>query len=183
MKVSKLTEFRRHYSSFLLLGPRLEESLSVMNIPRKRRTDLAVRLCGKLESIFIFNYFALFWCKSLVPRAIAVTYRHNVICGFFSASYHYQFKKISLLTTMIRSIWELLKLGMFWLNVWGIFRPVTLSWNLYAGLVSLGLLWATRPLFYGFVLDLSEESSTGSFVQVLVLEDCLLFKYYVVHFE
>lgn len=110
MKVSKLTEFRRHYSSFLLLGPRLEESLSVMNIPRKRRTDLAVRLCGKLESIFIFNYFALFWCKSLVPRAIAVADRNNVICGFFSASYHYRSKRILLLTAKIRSVCELLKL-------------------------------------------------------------------------
>lgn len=30
-------------------GPRLEESLSVMNIPRKRRTDFAVRLCGGEE--------------------------------------------------------------------------------------------------------------------------------------
>lgn len=82
MKVSKLNECRRHYSSFLLLGPRLEESLSVMNIPRKRRTDLAVRLRGKLESIFIFDYFALF-LVSLVPRAIAVADRNNVICGFF----------------------------------------------------------------------------------------------------
>ena len=53
MKVSKLNECRRHYSSFLLLGPRLEESLSVMNIPRKRRNDLAIHLCGKLESIFL----------------------------------------------------------------------------------------------------------------------------------
>ena len=110
MKVSKLTECRRHYSSFLLLGPRLEESLSVMNIPRKRRTDLAVRLCGKLESIFIFDYFALFWCKSLVPRAIAVADRNNVICGFFSASYHYRSKRILLLTAKVRSVCELLKL-------------------------------------------------------------------------
>lgn len=30
-------------------GPRLEESRSVMKIPRRRRTDLAVRLCGGEE--------------------------------------------------------------------------------------------------------------------------------------
>ena len=103
MKVSKLTECRRHYSSFLLLGPRLEESLSVMNIPRKRRTDLAVRLCGKSESIFIFDYFALFWCKSLVPRAIAVADRNNVICSS-QLLYHYRSKRILLLTAKIRSV-------------------------------------------------------------------------------
>ena len=110
MKVSKLNECRRHYSSFLLLGPRLEESLSVMNIPRKRRTDLAIHLCGKLESIFLKIILPFFWCKSLVPRAIAVADRNNVICGFLSASYHYHSKRILLLTTKIRSVCELLKL-------------------------------------------------------------------------
>ena len=42
----------RPNNSFLLLGPLLKESLSVMEIPWKRRAELAVRLCGKLEGIF-----------------------------------------------------------------------------------------------------------------------------------
>ena len=39
---------------------------------------------------------------------------------------------VVLWTTKIRGVWELIKLKLFWLNFWELFRPVRLSWNTYA---------------------------------------------------
>ena len=60
---------------------------------------------------------------------------------------------VVLWTTKIRGVWELIKLEMFGLNVWEFSRPVRLSWNTYASLVSLGLLCATRPYIYLYPLS------------------------------
>ena len=62
-------------------------------------------------------------------------------------------KVLLLWSNKIRSVWELLKLGMFWLNIWESLKPVRLSWYPYASLVSLGLLCAARPHIYFYPLS------------------------------
>ena len=58
-----------------------------------------------------------------------------------------------LLATKIRSLWELLKSGMFPLSIWELFRPAIWPWNLCARSMSFGLFCAARPHIYFYILS------------------------------
>ena len=58
-----------------------------------------------------------------------------------------------LLATKIRSLWELLKSGMFPLSIWELFRPAIWPRNLCARSMSFGLFCAARPHIYFYILS------------------------------